>query len=239
MNEHTNPDGSQRIVGHTPDEIKKICRGHGHPDRVEELLCTIEEEFTQGFAFAKDHPEAVTIFGSARTNPEDFYYKKAVLVGSKIVSELGLAVVTGGGPGIMEAGNKGAHDAGGHSLAMTIKLPIEQMVNPYATEAMHFKFFFTRKVIMAYSAKGFIMFPGGFGTLNELFEVLTLIQTGKIPAAPIILFGIEFWEPLQSYIETYLGDRGMIDEMDAHVFYIMTDSEDEVIHSIRKFYGEK
>jgi len=237
MNEHTNPDGTQRIVGHTPDEIKKICRGHGQSDRVEELLCTIEEEFTQGFAFAKDHPEAVTIFGSARTNETDFYYQKAVEVGRKIVAELGLAVVTGGGPGIMEAGNKGASEAGGHSLAMTIKLPIEQTVNSFATEAMHFKFFFTRKVIMAYSAKAFILFPGGFGTLNELFEILTLVQTKKIPAAPIILFGVEFWEPLQSYIENYLSERGLVDEEDPHVYYIITDNENDVIQNITTFYN--
>lgn len=237
MNEHTNPDGTQRIVGHTPDEIKKICRGHGQSDRVEELLCTIEEEFTQGFAFAKDHPEAVTIFGSARTNETDFYYQKAVEVGRKIVAELGLAVVTGGGPGIMEAGNKGASEAGGHSLAMTIKLPIEQTVNAFATEAMHFKFFFTRKVIMAYSAKAFILFPGGFGTLNELFEILTLVQTKKIPAAPIILFGVEFWEPLQSYIENYLSERGLVDEEDPHVYYIITDNENDVIQNITTFYN--
>ncbi len=236
MSETETKDLKQVTVGHTPDEIKKICRGHGDAARPEQLLCAIEEELTQGFDFAQKFPETVTIFGSARTPASDPYYQKAVSLGARIVHDLGLAVITGGGPGIMEAGNKGAREAGGHSLGMTIKLPMEQVINPYATEAMHFKFFFTRKVIMSYSAKAFVMFPGGFGTLNELFEILTLVQTKKIPAAPIILFGVEFWEPLQTYIENYLGERGLIDEEDAHVFYIITDSEDEVIQSIKTFY---
>lgn len=233
---HTNHKDDQTIVGLTVEEVKKICRGHGDEDRTSQLLCAIEEELEQGFKFAKEHPDTVTIFGSARTKPEDPYYKYAADVGKKIVTDLGYSVITGGGPGIMEAGNKGAKEAGGHSLGMTIKLPAEQGVNEYVNEAMHFRFFFTRKVVMSYPAKAFVAFPGGFGTLNEFFEILTLVQTKKIPPVPIILFGVEFWQPLQGYIEKYLGERHLIDESDAHLLYVITDNPDEVITSIKNFY---
>lgn len=232
---HVNKDGNN-IVGLTIDEVKKICRGHGEKDRTEELLCVIEEELEQGFKFAKDHPETVTIFGSARTHASEPYYDLASTVASKIVTDLGYSVITGGGPGIMEGANKGASVAGGHSLGMAIKLPVEQDVNKYVNEAMHFHFFFTRKVVMSYTAKAFIAFPGGFGTLNEFFEVLTLVQTKKIPPVPIILFGREFWEPLQSYIESTLSERGFIDVSDPHLLYFITDDPDEVILNIKNFY---
>ena len=208
---HINKDGNN-IVGLTIDEVKKICRGHGEKDRTEELLCVIEEELEQGFKFAKDHPETVTIFGSARTHASEPYYDSASIVAEKIVKDLGYSVITGGGPGIMED------------------------VNKYVNEAMHFHFFFTRKVVMSYTAKAFIAFPGGFGTLNEFFEVLTLVQTKKIPPVPIILFGREFWEPLQSYIESTLSERGFIDVSDPHLLYFITDDPDEVILNIKNFY---
>jgi len=227
----------QTIVGLTVEEVKKICRGHGDNDRADQLLCAIEEELEQGFKFAKDHPENVTVFGSARTKPEDIYYQLAVDLGKKIVTDLKLSVITGGGPGIMEAANRGAKEAGGPSLGMAITLPVEQGVNQYVEKAMYFRFFFTRKVIMSYPAKAFVAFPGGFGTLNEFFEILTLVQTKKILPVPIILFGVEFWQPLQNYIEQYLEERGLIDNIDAHILYLITDSTDEVISTIKNFYN--
>lgn len=228
-------DDKPHIVGHTISQIKKICRGHGGDDYTEQMLCEVQEELEQGFDLVKRYPNMVTILGSARTPMKDSYYFGATSLASKLVKDLNFTIATGGGPGIMEAANKGARNAGGHSLGMTIKLPSEQKTNPYVTEEMGFKFFFTRKVIMTYSAKAFIYFPGGFGTLNEFFEILTLVQTKKIPPVPMILVGADFWRPLQKYIRGHLLAHGYIDDADPETLYTISDSEDDIVTMLRDF----
>jgi uncharacterized protein (TIGR00730 family) len=222
-------------VGLTTDEVKKICRGTAAPSREDQLLCVVQEELAQGFAFIKQYPRMVTIFGSARTSESDPYYEAARMLGSRIAGELKLPVGTGGGPGIMEAANRGAQEAGGASLGIGIKLMSEQKFNNYVTESMIFHFFFTRKVIMSYSAGAFVYFPGGFGTLNEFFEIITLLQTGKIPPAPVYLFGSDYWNPiLNEIIKNDLEIREYIDRKDEKLF-VITDSYDDIVNGIQHF----
>lgn len=223
----------------TVEEIKHICRGMAGNDRMSEMLCLSDEELRQGFEIIKRHPHMVTVLGSARTPETDFYYEKARELGMAVVRELGLPVATGGGPGIMEAANRGAKEAGGISLGMTIVLPMEQSTNPYTTESVDFNFFFTRKVIMTYGARMFVYFPGGFGTLNEFFEILTLVQTKKIPPVPIVLFGSEYWQPLQDFIRDHVRAAGLIDEGDMSTLYTITDSIDDIVTALADFSGEK
>lgn len=221
-------------VGLTTDEVKKVCRGLAPKDREKQLLCVVEEELEQGFNFIKQYPNVVTVFGSARTEETNNYYKAAQELGGKLVTDLNAAVTTGGGPGIMEAANRGAYQVGGTSIGIGIKLPSEQKFNEFVTQSMIFHFFFTRKVIMTYSAKAYVYFPGGFGTLNEFFELLTLVQTKKIPPVPLFLYGTEYWQPLLSYIHTYLEKDGYIDQADDHLF-VITDNLDEIVQGIRHF----
>lgn len=226
--------------GLTTDEVRKICRGHAGKDRVDQLLCVMEEELEHGFEFLEKHPKMITFLGSARTEKGDPYYEHARSLGYRIVDELGVPVATGGGPGIMEAGNKGAFEAGGESLGMTIELPFEQSTNPFVNEEMDFHFFFTRKVIMFYASYGFVFFPGGFGTLNEFFETVTLMQTHKMQPVPLILFGSEFWNPLQkAIVESDLLKHEYIDPGDANLLYVITDSEDEVIEILSRSFPKK
>lgn len=221
-------------TGLVPEEIKKICRGLAPTDRTKQLLCVTEEELKQGFEFLHEYPRIVTILGSARTPEGDPYYEAARECGSQLVKEFGVAVATGGGPGIMEAANRGAKEAGGHSLGVGIALPHEQSINMYATTSISFHFFFTRKVIMSYAAKAYIFFPGGYGTLNELFEFLTLVQTQKVPPIPIFLYGSEYWNPLLSLVEDELRDRRYIDPRDEHLF-VITDSIAEILQGLSHF----
>lgn len=168
-----------------------------------ERLSRIDTEFADGFDFINKFNDTVSFFGSARLPETNPYYQKARELGA-ILSDDGYTIVTGGGGGIMEAGDRGAMEAGGHSLGLNIKLPHEQALNPYATDMMSFRYFFTRKVILAYGAMAYVYFPGGFGTLDELFEIITLMQTKKMPLAPIILVGNEFWTALDMFVKTYL-----------------------------------
>ncbi len=223
-------------VGLAPEEIKKICRGLSPHDRTAQLLCVVDEELRAGFALLKRHPKVVTFLGSARTPSTDFYYQDAKKLGGRIVTELGSDVATGGGGGIMEAASAGGYEAKGGVLGMTIELPHEQKTNIAVTDLVHFHFFFTRKVIMTYGAEAFIFYPGGFGTLNEFFEIITLIQTHKMRPTPVFLVGVEYWTPLQQYIFDYLDKREMIDDGDPRVLYKLTDNHDEIIASIRDFY---
>jgi len=193
----------------------------------------ISKEFKSGFEFVKNYPRSVTFFGSARTKEDEIYYKKAMGLAGRIVKELHYSVMTGGGPGLMEAANKGAYEAGGNSLGLTIELPREQMTNQYLTDRENFHYFFSRKVCLSFSAEAYIFFPGGFGTLDEFLEILTLIQTSKIPRAPIILVGISYWTPLEQFFKEVVLGGGMIGEKDLSL-YIITDDEEEILKIIKE-----
>jgi uncharacterized protein (TIGR00730 family) len=163
-------------------------------------------EFVESFETLSHLNPAVTVFGSARTKPRDPYYKAAVEL-ARMLAKKNIPVVTGGGPGIMEAANKGAADAEGKSVGLNIELPHEQKGNPYANVPVHFHYFFSRKVCFVKYSFAFVFMPGGFGTLDELFEVLTLVQTERIPRFPLILFGKKHWAGLSRWMKTELRDR--------------------------------
>lgn len=197
-------------------------------------VSVISKEFSEGFDFLENYPRSVTIFGSTKSVPGDKNYEKAVRIAGRIVKELRYSVITGGGPGAMEAGNRGAYEAGGNSLGLTIELPKGQMTNRYLTDTVNFHYFFSRKVCMAYSAQAFIFMPGGFGTLNELMEILNLVQTAKIRKVPLILVGIDFWKPLiQFFNDILLKDNKFIDGEDITLF-ILTDDENEILKIIKE-----
>ncbi|MEM1165275.1 MAG: TIGR00730 family Rossman fold protein [Planctomycetota bacterium] len=166
----------------------------------------IQGEFVEGFETMSRIGDAISIFGSARTDPEDPYYKQAEQLAGRLAKE-GVAVITGGGPGIMEAANKGAIEAGGTSIGLNIVLPHEQKPNPYQNVALEFSYFFCRKVMFVKYARAFVIFPGGFGTLDECFEALTLIQTTKIDPFPVVCVGREFWTGLFEWCGEILRDR--------------------------------
>jgi uncharacterized protein (TIGR00730 family) len=195
-------------------------------------------EFVSGFEKMSKIGPCVSIFGSARTKPENKYYKLAEDVARKIV-EAGYGVITGGGPGIMEAGNKGAHLGGGTSVGLNIELPFEQHDNPYIDhdKSLDFDYFFVRKVMFVKYSQGFVVMPGGFGTLDELFEAMTLIQTHKIGKFPIILVGSDFWKGLIEWIKTTLLEaNNNISEKDLDLIHLV-DSSEEVIKILDSFYN--
>ena len=196
-------------------------------------------EFVNGFEKMSRIGPCVSIFGSARTKTDQKYYQLAVDVAEKIV-EHGYGVITGGGPGIMEAGNKGAHLAGGTSVGLNIDLPFEQHDNPYidSDKSLDFDYFFVRKVMFVKYSQGFVVMPGGFGTLDELFEAITLIQTHKIDKFPIILVGTEFWSGLLDWIKTTLLDSfANISAGDIDLVQVV-DTPEEVLDILDKFYEE-
>lgn len=196
-------------------------------------------EFVNGFEKMSKIGPCVSIFGSARTKPDDKYYQLTERIAKRIV-EAGYGVITGGGPGIMEAGNKGAHLGVGTSVGLNIDLPFEQHDNPYIDpdKILDFDYFFVRKVMFVKYSQGFVVMPGGFGTLDELFEAMTLIQTKKIEKFPIILVGTEFWKDLIGWIKkTLLADFGNISATDLDLFHLV-DTEDEVINILDTFYQE-
>ncbi|HAX15498.1 TIGR00730 family Rossman fold protein [Leeuwenhoekiella palythoae] len=196
-------------------------------------------EFVSGFEKLSRIGPCVSIFGSARTKPDQKYYKLSVAIAEKIV-ENGYGVITGGGPGIMEAGNKGAHLAGGTSVGLNIDLPFEQHDNPYidGDKSIDFDYFFVRKVMFVKYSQGFVVLPGGFGTLDELFESITLIQTHKIDKFPIILVGTEYWQGLFDWIKNTLLDKfNTISPGDIELLHLV-DTEDEVLEVLNNFYNE-
>jgi len=168
-----------------------------------ERLSRIDQEFADGFDLINKYNDTVTFFGSARFKEDHPLYRKDEEV-AKALSKEGYTIVSGGGGGIMEAADRGAQEVGGNAVGLNIKLPNEQHLNPYATESMSFRYFFVRKVILVFGASAYIFFPGGFGTLDEFFEVITLIQTKKMPLAPVICYGSEWWTALDMFIKTYL-----------------------------------
>ncbi len=193
-------------------------------------------EFVNGFERMSKIGPCVSIFGSARTKEEDPYYKLAVSI-AKSISEAGYGVITGGGPGIMEAGNRGASLAGGTSVGLNIDLPFEQHDNPYIDndKSLDFDYFFVRKVMFVKYSQGFVVMPGGFGTLDELFEAITLIQTHKIGKFPIILVGSDFWTGLMDWVKTTMLKMGNISPEDLNLIQIV-DTEEEVVEIIDTFY---
>jgi uncharacterized protein (TIGR00730 family) len=193
-------------------------------------------EFVNGFERMSKIGPCVSIFGSARTRPGHKYYDLAVDVAQKIV-EHGYGVITGGGPGIMEAGNKGAHLGGGTSVGLNIDLPFEQHDNPYidSDKSLDFDYFFVRKVMFVKYSQGFVVMPGGFGTLDELFEAITLIQTKKIDTFPIILVGSDFWGGIWEWVKTTMLEAGNISAADLNLVHLV-DTPDEVIEILNNFY---
>ena len=193
----------------------------------------IANEFEQGLQFIKKYPKSVTFYGSSRFQYDNPHYKDAYKLAQKL-SKSGYAIVTGGGPGIMEAANRGAKEAGGPSVGLNIQLPREQIINPYVTDSLSFYYFFSRKTTLSFSAEAYIFYPGGYGTLDEFFEIITLIQTHKIHRVPVFLVGSEFWLPLDRYMEEFLQVRhGAIEEADLHL-YIITDDHEEVLRAIEQ-----
>ena len=198
----------------------------------------IMAEFVEGYEKLSKIGPSVSIFGSARTKPEDPYYILAEEIAFKLTQN-GYGVITGGGPGIMEAGNKGARRGKGTSVGLNIELPFEQHDNPWIDndKNLEFDYFFVRKVMFVKYSQGFIVMPGGFGTLDELFEAITLIQTNKIGRFPIILVGSKFWEGLIDWIKKTLLKQGNISEKDLKLFRVV-DTADEAIDHLNKFYSK-
>lgn len=196
----------------------------------------IMAEFIEGFEVLSKIPAAVSIFGSTKTHPKDNDYQKAEETARRLVKE-GYAIATGGGPGIMEAANKGAKEAGGVSVGLNIDLPEEQEPNKYIGTYLNFRYFFVRKVMFVKYAVAFVIFPGGFGTLDELFEPLQLIQTQKIKPFPVILVGKEYWKGLVNWIKEVLLTRGKISSHDLNLFHIAEEPE-EIVSFIKEKRGQ-
>jgi uncharacterized protein (TIGR00730 family) len=206
---------------------------NGDPWRV----LRIQAEFVSGFDTLADLPAAVSIFGSARTAPDNPMYLAAVET-ARLLAEAGLAVITGGGPGIMTAGNKGAHEANGISVGLNIELPFEQSHNEFITIPVDHRYFFVRKTMFVKYSQAFVIFPGGFGTMDELFEALTLIQTGKISNFPVILFGSQFWVGLLEWLREAMLAAGNICASDLDLM-VVTDSPEEVRDLVVKALKDK
>lgn len=197
----------------------------------------IMAEFVESFETLSQVGPAVTIFGSARTKPSDKYYKATVRIARQL-AEHNFAVITGGGPGIMEAANKGAREGGGKSVGLNIQLPFEQSGNTHANISINYHYFFARKVCLAKYSSAFIYMPGGFGTLDEFFEILTLVQTQRMPKFPMILFGKKFWSGLLRWTEGTMKAGKFISPDDKHLFTV-TDSESEVIEIITEWQRKR
>jgi hypothetical protein len=202
---------------------------HEDPWRIFRIMA----EFVDSFQTMSHVGPAVTIFGSARTKPSDKYYRAAQAIGQGLAKH-NLATVTGGGPGIMEAANKGAAHAGGKSVGLNIELPFEQAGNKFSNVPVNFHYFFARKVCFVKYSLGFVFMPGGFGTLDEFFEVLTLVQTQRIPQFPLILFGKDYWGGLLKWMENRLEKEKLISPGDLNLIKL-TDDVDEVIQIIRDY----
>lgn len=187
----------------------------------------IQAEFVEGFGALAELGPAISVFGSARTSPDNEVYAKARTVGYR-VAEAGYAVITGGGPGTMEAANLGASEAGGVSVGLGIELEFEQGLNPYVDLGINFRYFFVRKTMFVKYASGFIVLPGGFGTFDELFEALVLVQTHKVTKFPIVLVGVDYWKGLLDWIRDTVGPHGMISPGDLDLLSL-TDSVDEAV----------
>ncbi|MCR4333804.1 MAG: TIGR00730 family Rossman fold protein [Patescibacteria group bacterium] len=248
MNDDLTRDNSphQPPIHETVERLAKVVHEGGRtmPEDRPLLVCKpkkieswrvfkIMAEFVEGFDIIRRYGLAVSLFGSARTLPGNDSYVHAEEL-SRRLSEHGFAVVTGGSSGIMQAANKGAFEVGGASVGLNINLPTTQVYNPYLTEKFGFDHFFVRKVMLTYSSEVYIYFPGGFGTLDEFFEIVTLVQTKKIRKVPIILYGKDFWDPLLAFIEkTVYKDHSAIDKEDMEL-YTVVNSVDEAYEYVVK-----
>ncbi|MFA6046305.1 MAG: TIGR00730 family Rossman fold protein [Phycisphaerales bacterium] len=192
----------------------------------------IAAEFIRGFRALHFVGPCVTVFGSARFKEDNRYYQMAREVGARIAS-LNMTVMTGGGPGIMEAANRGAREAGGKSLGCNIVLPMEQQPNPYLDRFITFRYFFVRKVMLVKYSYAFVVMPGGFGTLDETFEALTLVQTGKMLSFPVVLMGVDFWSPLIDFLKQRMLEAGTIGQKDLDLI-TLTDSPDDAVEHIKR-----
>jgi uncharacterized protein (TIGR00730 family) len=198
---------------------------HGDPWRV----LRIQSEFVEGFGALAEVGSAISIFGSARSKPGAPDYEAAELIAQRLVAE-GIAVITGGGPGVMEAANKGAAEAGGLSIGLGIELPHEQGVNKYVNLGLNFRYFFVRKTMFVKYAQGFVVLPGGFGTFDELFEALTLVQTKTITRFPIVLFGHAYWDGLVAWLRDVVAEDGKISPSDLDLLLVTDDVDEAVAH---------
>jgi uncharacterized protein (TIGR00730 family) len=219
-------------------EDRRILSAEEKTEDLEQDIALIAREFREGFeAVDKIEQPAVTIFGSARIREGSPVYEEAREAGRRF-AELGWAVVTGGGPGVMEAANRGAKEGGGLSIGFNIELPHEQSPNPYLDISLTFRHFYVRKTMFVKAAEGFVVFPGGFGTADELFEALTLIQTGKVFHFPVVLYGTDYWGELINWITGELLADGMISPEDLDLLYV-TDDLDEVIGRVRDAHQQR
>ncbi len=221
------PTGTCRIP--LNQEERALCEQTGvvpHASEITWRIFRIMAEFVEGFQLLTRTDREISIFGSSRAAASSHWYKEAHRLGAMLAKK-GFAVVTGGGPGIMEAANKGAYEAGGVSIGLNIELPFEQHINSYTTYSRGFHYFFTRKVMLAAAAQAYVFFPGGFGTLDELFELTTLVQTGKSAQMPIVLVGKDHWAPLIAWLESNVyGTQDAIDAADIHLFTIVDTAEE-------------
>ncbi|WP_090481105.1 LOG family protein [Nakamurella panacisegetis] len=228
--------GEQSRSTSTTDQRLLDSRGptdwvHTDPWRV----MRIQAEFVEGFGALAGLPRAVTVFGSARTKPDHPDYAKAMAIGSALAGE-GFAVITGGGPGIMEAANRGAKEAGGMSVGLGIELPFEQGINQYVDLGINFRYFFARKTMFVKYSQAFVCLPGGFGTLDELFEALTLVQTKKVTKFPVVLFGTEYWGGLVDWIHRSVAGAGNVGIADLSLIHL-TDDVDDMIRVVHDAYA--
>ncbi|MGP5590446.1 TIGR00730 family Rossman fold protein [Corynebacterium variabile] len=220
----------QRLLGEQPNSDWL----HTDPWRV----MRIQSEFVEGFGALADIRRAVTVWGSARTPEDHPWYRLGVDTG-RLLHEAGYAVITGGGPGLMEAANRGCSEAGGLSVGLGIELPHEQGLNEWVNLGLNFRYFFVRKTMFVKYAQAFICLPGGFGTLDELFEALVLVQTGKVSEFPIILVGTDYWGGLVDWIRSRMLDEGLISESDPDLLYVTDDPEDAVNRVVAAHAGRR
>jgi uncharacterized protein (TIGR00730 family) len=213
-----------QVEKYTAQEIK---------DNIEEHILEITNEFRKGFEFLQKYPKSVSIFGSSRLTVASSHYHDAKKLAERIVAETGYTVITGGGPGIMEATNLGAKEGKGASIGLSISLEDKQSLNEGVIESVNFNYFFSRKAMLAFSAEAYIFFPGGYGTFDELFTILTLLQTKKIPQVPVILVGTDFWNPFKEFVvKNMLEKHHSISEEDLD-FFVITNSNDKIIETIK------
>lgn len=219
----------KRVHPHTLEEIKNACKVRvGDQGQLLEV-CRISEELDQGLEILSRYKRLITVYGSAQFDMNVHpMCKLAEELAGRLVRDADAGIITGGGPGIMGSANKGAFLAHGNSLGATIVIPTEQTTNPYVNQEVPFQYFFTRKTALRFGAEMAVYFPGGYGTLDELFELLNLIKTNKISRTPVVLFGSEFWNPLDAYLQSILETAGTILPEDRNM-YLVTDSIDEVV----------